>query len=67
MIPMPRLLNMKKKLAATSESEGDQEQRPGKRRINQNKITAEYKSIVNPPSVCSKLFNPVSCKVGIYY
>ncbi|KAG5885045.1 hypothetical protein JTB14_033364 [Gonioctena quinquepunctata] len=38
MIPMPRLSNMKKKLAASYESKGDQEQQPGKRRIKQKKL-----------------------------
>ncbi|KAG5865839.1 hypothetical protein JTB14_030256 [Gonioctena quinquepunctata] len=45
MIPMPRLSNMKKKLAASSESEGDQEQQPGKRRIKQKKLLQNMKAL----------------------
>ncbi|KAG5862059.1 hypothetical protein JTB14_004335 [Gonioctena quinquepunctata] len=45
MIPMPRLSNMKKKLAASSESEGDQEQRPGKCRIKQKKLLQNMKAL----------------------
>ncbi|CAG9820201.1 unnamed protein product [Phaedon cochleariae] len=45
-------LEHEKKLAATSESEG--EQRPGKRKVKQKK-TADYESIVHPPSVYSDL------------
>ncbi|KAG5885028.1 hypothetical protein JTB14_027135 [Gonioctena quinquepunctata] len=57
-----KALEHEKKLAASSESEGDQEQQAGKPRIK--KITAEYESIVNPPSVCSKLFSEDKLRAG---
>ncbi|KAG5880352.1 hypothetical protein JTB14_025771 [Gonioctena quinquepunctata] len=45
---------------ASSESEGDQEQRPGKRRIKQKKLLQNQ----NPPSVFSKLFSEDELRAG---